>query len=149
MNDNLNGQHCKFFGAFGKVYSLSDENGNVFYVGCTVNSLATRLAGHISEAKSTNAGVNFPKNKIIRSLDFKISGTIVAMHWVTGSDVRSAMNQLKKFEQEWILKFRSLGYPICNRFPMPEKIQRLKELNEYVGQVYECSKETIKQIGQG
>lgn len=47
----LKGQYTKFACAYAKIYTLSDQSGNVFYVGCTVREVHERLSQHIQEAK--------------------------------------------------------------------------------------------------
>jgi len=47
-----------------KIYSLSDYDGNVFYIGCTSSSLKTRLSNHLS-ISGPSVLSNIPKaNKI-------------------------------------------------------------------------------------
>lgn len=131
--------YSDFFGAYAKIYTISDVNGNVFYVGCTTNSIEARLAGHISEARNTNTynklySSKSPKSVRIRELDFKIVITIVHMQWVTSFASMSALKKMARTEKEWIKKYMDLGYSLCNR----EAIVKVKKekilLSEFIGQ---------------
>jgi hypothetical protein len=106
--------YCEFFGAYAKIYTLSDENDNVFYVGSTVKRLETRLAQHISNAKRNKKYGNKRKDDIIRKLNYKIMATIVDMLWVTAQREKDLKHKADSLERKWIQKYASLGYDLCN-----------------------------------
>lgn len=133
------GAYCDFFGAYAKVYTLSDENGNVFYVGCTLQKMETRIAGHIYEASGNKPSTNQKKNSVIKSLNYKVVVKIVDMLWVTASTRKSAARQreVKTLESEWILKFYNLGYDLCNKRGIPKFNLPTKGFTpEFVGQTF-------------
>ena len=137
------GAYCKFFGAFAKIYTLSDESGNVFYVGCTTHNVLSRLAQHISEARSDKTG-NRSKNDRIRSLNYKIVIQIVDMKWYTSNAFKHLCPMAKGLEKEWILKFHYMGYQLCNKAVLRKLFDKPKPIKkEYIGQsfVSSCSKD--------
>jgi hypothetical protein len=101
LNHNLFTANC---------YSLSDINGNVFYVGVTTMKLKTRLAAHLAEAKRSQQG-NRKKCEIIRNLNFEILINLLEQREIEylwrGRDV----------EAKWILFFLEKGVDLsnCNR----------------------------------
>lgn len=114
--------YCEFYGAYAKIYTLSDESGNVFYVGSTVKRLEIRLAQHISNAKCNKKYGNKRKDELIRNLDYKITATIVDMLWVTAQREKDLKHMADKLERQWIQKYASLGYDLCNgRFVITKK----------------------------
>lgn len=128
------GTYCKFFGAFAKIYTLSDESGKVFYVGYTVN-IESRLSTHISEARANKKSSNQMKNEIIRSLNYNIVVKIVDMLWVTGRKGKAAIHNARGLEKEWIEKFFDLGYDLtkCRR---GIKILKKHSQKEFIGQTF-------------
>lgn len=133
------GAYCDFFGAYAKVYTLSDENGNVFYVGCTLQKMETRIGGHIYEACGNKPSTNQKKNSVIRSLNYKVVVKIVDILWITASTRKSAARQreIKVLEAEWILKFYNLGYDLCNKRGIPKFCLPAKEFKpEFIGQSF-------------
>lgn len=135
------GTYCPFYGAYGKVYSLSDRNGNVFYVGCTVMPMEKRLLQHISEAKANRKHSNRAKNKIISDSNFEITATILDIKYVTGRYARNAQRQLCNTEKSWIEKYVSLGYDLCNRDHKRRKERT--NVKEHIGQSFRISKDKI------
>lgn len=133
------GDYCDFFGAYAKVYTLSDQNGNVFYVGCTLQKMETRIAGHIYDACGNKYSTNQKKNSVIRSLNYKVVVKIVDILWVTASTRKSAARQreIKVLEAEWILKFYNLGYDLCNKRGIPKFSVPAKDFKpEFIGQTF-------------
>lgn len=124
------GACCKFVGVFGKIYTLSDENGNVFYVGCTLYPLESRLKSHLSQAR-VNGSVNKRKNELIKSLDFKVIATIVEMKWITGTAIKNMRHKILPLEREWISKYRNLGYQLVNKNRCTYKSKPI--IKEHVG----------------
>lgn len=106
-----------FFGGYAKIYTLSDQANNIFYVGCTVSRLETRLSTHLTEAKSFSNEKKYNKRKCehIRNLKYKITATIVDMKWVTGRSALHAMKKAEDLEQKWIDKYILLGYDLMNK----------------------------------
>lgn len=131
------GAYCKFFGAFAKIYTLSDKDGNVFYVGCTTKSITLRLAQHISEAKCNKSYANSKKNAAIRDIDYCVVAQIVDMRWVTGNKSNMLTKGARDLEKNWILKFHGMGYDLCNRFILRGVVKKPKSINETVGQIFE------------
>lgn len=103
----------RFYGAFANIYTLSDEQGNVFYVGMTTQEASARLQNHLVEARSDN-GNNKKKNEIIRSLNYKIIATVHYSFWITGSTQRMALIRGEAIEKQWILKYINNGCALCN-----------------------------------
>lgn len=101
------------------IYVLTDMSDNVFYVGCTIQPLETRLVQHFAEAKSKANYGNAAKNEKIRSLDFKVKIKEVERVLVSpsrrGSKGYCLNRQGHKAENEWILKFHRMGIPLTNR----------------------------------
>ncbi len=102
-----------FFGTYGIVYSLSDKNGNVFYVGCTIQPLQKRVTAHINEA--ANCENIDKKSCIIRANDGKVSAAVLERKWVTGINGKAAQLRLLNIENYWVKKVESLGYVLCNK----------------------------------
>jgi len=118
MECEVVGASCKFIGVYGKIYTLADEQGNVFYIGSTTFPLEHRLAGHISEAKCSKLRGNKRKIAHIRSLGFKVVATVIDMKWISGTDSkRFKYGEIKELEMKWISKYRQLGYELLNHFP--------------------------------
>lgn len=114
--------YCNFFGTYAKIYTLSDESGDVFYVGSTTKRLEIRLAQHISNAKQNKKYGNKRKDELIRKLNYKIIATIVDMLWVTAQREKDLKHMADKLERQWIQKYASLGYDLCNgRFMVTRK----------------------------
>lgn len=133
--------YCEFYGAYAKIYTLADENGNVFYVGVTTMRLETRLANHISVAKNNKSFGNKRKDAHIRKLNYKIVATIVDMVWVTSGVKKDLVHHADKLEKEWIEKYRALGYSLFNgRQVTPKKIIELEP--EFVGKTLTVKSET-------
>lgn len=128
--------YTKDFEGYAKVYTLSDENGNIFYVGCTVQPIEKRLVMHLSEARSSRAG-NMRKHEIIRSLNYSVVITVLDMKWVTAKKPSWAHAQTKTWEHEWVLKIHALGYDLCNRVVNKKSFRSKKEAKpEFVGQAF-------------
>jgi hypothetical protein len=125
-------QSCNFFGAYAKIYTLSDDLGNVFYVGCTVKRLEVRLAQHISNAKLNKKYGNKRKDEHIRSLNYKITATIVDMLWVTAQREKDLKHKADNLERKWIQKYASLGYDLCNGRYLVTSKNAIQE-PEYIG----------------
>lgn len=120
-----------------KIYSLADNNGNIFYIGMTICPLAKRVAEHISEAKRNHKWNRSVKNERIRELSYDLTATIVHMEFVAGSDQYHALQRARKsLERKWILKFIDLGYKLTNREAKPKIKKVIIPQIEYVGQVY-------------
>ena len=97
-----------------KVYSLSDLDGNVFYVGCTSQSLEARLGCHIANAKS-GSGYNHAKNSHISSLGFKVNISILEEKYTTKiTSPYSATKEMAQREFFWINHFISNGVNLLN-----------------------------------
>lgn len=115
MIQNTKFDYCKFFGAYAEIYTLSDSNYNVFYVGCTLNGVRKRLMSHIAEAKKNSPNSNKRKNKIIRSLDYKVTIQTIAVEYVTGTCLKEAASKARLVESRWIQRYISSGFRLCNR----------------------------------
>lgn len=108
------GSFCMFYGAFAKIYTLSDEYGNVFYVGCATQDLAIRLKLHLTNARACNGTTNRKKDRLIRALEYKVVIKEVDSIWVTGSDRKYLHHKARHLESDWILKFHLMGYKLTN-----------------------------------
>jgi hypothetical protein len=130
--------YCNFYGAYAKIYTLSDFSGNVFYVGCTVNPIDLRLQSHLNGARSLNPNTskyssNSSKSIKIREMEFNVAITIVDMKWVTSEfDGADAIKKAFELEKEWIKKYIDLGYSLCNREARSRKEK--EAIPEFVGQ---------------
>jgi GIY-YIG catalytic domain len=133
--------HSHLYCLYGKVYTLADKSGNVFYVGCTTMTVEQRLCQHISEAKRNSKGTNTRKNLIISKLNYEIVATIVDMVWLTSSRSRLSGQRINKIEKKWIEKYVALGYELCNRDVY--KKRQLASKKEFVGQVYSTKGDKI------
>lgn len=118
----------KPFEGFAKVYTLSDENGNVFYVGCTTRDIKLRLACHITEAKMNTVG-NAIKNAFIRSLDYKVLVTLIEEKFVTGGKAYDAVHRAKDLEYKWMLEFINRGCVLCNNSKEIAFAKKYQKLN--------------------
>jgi hypothetical protein len=134
--------YCNFFGTYTKIYTLSDENGNVFYVGSTTTRLEIRLANHITVAKKNKSSGNKRKDAHIRKLNYKITATIVDMIWVTADRKKDLTHKADKIEKQWIDKYLSLGYALLNgRQVVPKKV--IDPEPEYIGKTINVSSDAI------
>lgn len=123
--------YSNFFGAYAKVYTLSDKDGDVFYVGCTVHELEKRVAAHISEARSGKG--NKRKAARIVQADLEVYATIVEIKWVTERSAVDALMKMASIEKKWISKYMDLGYNLCNKEAHRGKNSKRQPLEEYVG----------------
>lgn len=133
-------EYSELYYGYGKVYTLSDKSGNVFYVGCTTGAMNARLSGHISEARANYTNSNKTKNKIIADSNFDIVATIVEIKWLTWMfrDIYRCQT-LKKLERQYIKKYLDLGYDLCNR--EAKRKEKLLDTPEFIGQTF-----TTKQV---
>lgn len=112
----LRGQYSSLFCGYAKIYTLSDYDGIVFYVGCTSRSLEQRLTGHILQAKKA---LHFDKKCLkIRKCGFKIFINEIDSVYITGSRPKFALPDAYKKEKEWIARYFLEGHPLTNRFPV-------------------------------
>lgn len=130
--------HKRNIDAVGKIYTLSDRDGNVFYVGCTILSIEYRLQCHISQAmsKKLRLQVNTKKIQRIRDLNFDIVATIVEIVKIDGSKVPSPKKYLKPFELKWIKKYLNDGCDLCNTAQDMGISRREPLKKEIVGQTF-------------
>lgn len=126
--------HTKLSIAFGKVYSLADLEGNVFYVGSTTGDMYSRLSQHLSQARSKFTKDKTEKSKRIKSLNFKVVAKIIQLQWLIPYSPIYNVKSLARLEKKWIIKFFSLGYELCNKDGQPRK--NLVETSVYVGKVF-------------
>jgi hypothetical protein len=127
--------YCTFFGGYAQVYTLADNDGKVFYVGCTVRPLEKRIAVHISDAKA-NRGYNKKKNLIIRSLNYQVSVKVVDIKWVTSTSASCAGTHIKGLEKEWMLRYHRMGSELCNMDIDRLLITKPQTRRSYVGQSF-------------
>lgn len=100
--------------AIARIYILSDMDGNVFYVGCTIQPLFVRLKMHLCEAKINHSFTNKAKNKKIQLLDFKVLITEVDRMEVSGYEGYQMTNKAKDLELSWVKKYKSMGCQLTN-----------------------------------
>lgn len=105
----------------GKVYTLSDNKGNIFYVGATIGSTKSRFKKHISEAE-TGIGCNQCKNLKIASLNYEVFMNII--------DEGETKEEVYKKEKYWIEEYSSLGHKLCNKHSRSIDLTKLREQNE-------------------
>lgn len=98
------------------IYTLSDLDGNIFYVGCTERKLSERLSAHISEAKKGRG--NKEKNRIIVELEFKVVITEIDSCPLRN---RTDLMRANRREEQWIVRFRENGHTLCNIRPREKK----------------------------
>lgn len=97
-----------------KVYSLSDEKGDVFYIGCTINSVATRMRQHVCSAKKKRKPSKTGDK--IRALNYRVCATVVAIATVENITVSDALIKARVMEREYMDKYEALGYTLTNSF---------------------------------
>lgn len=99
------------------VYSLSDKNGDVFYIGQTFK-LKQRIYQHISEAKRS------AKNKVINALEkdakiinsnFNINYAVVKSVDCSHLSKEEAKRKMVELEEMYIKKYIKLGHKLCNK----------------------------------
>lgn len=83
------------------VYTLSDLNDNVFYVGSTIKPLATRLSQHVHKAK-------FDLEKSKKAQKIKELNLQVKIN---------AIDENGDKEDEWINWFKERGIELTNKVP--------------------------------
>jgi hypothetical protein len=105
---------------FAKVYTLSDLNGDVFYVGITTGTLERRLTAHLCDARIGKG--NAKKNERIILCQFKPKISQVDIMYVTGYNSSMAMNKARFLEYEWICRFRDQGMDLANSRYVPEEL---------------------------
>lgn len=106
---------CRLVCAYVRIYTLSDKDGNVFYVGYTTQNIEKRLGAHLAEAKYGPVSGNKRKNAHIAKLNFQVAATIVDMVLFSGSSWDHIAKKGRKLEKEWIIKYKALGYDLLNR----------------------------------
>jgi uncharacterized protein YbcI len=107
-----------------KIYTLSDNTGNdIFYVGCTRNSVSERLMQHLKDAYSRN-----PKSAKIIALNYEVLITVVE---VLESNDKMV---IKAAEERWILHYQKKGYTLTNTY-VPKK-----NIEEIVGYTFSSKK---------
>lgn len=110
------GAYCNFFGAVGRVYTLADLNGVVFYVGCTILPMYKRIAQHISTAKrDARRIIKSEKSKIIIANGFNVIVQVQLTAWTTGKNASEAQSKLVVIEDFVIDLFAEVGCPLCNK----------------------------------
>jgi hypothetical protein len=124
----------RFCGAYSKIYTLSDKNGNVFYVGCTVRNAEIRFKQHINEAKA--GYLKSRKLKRIQELNYEVVMTIVDMFWITGYDHMDLVHRSQRKELEWINKYRELGYELTNG-RIKKFTKEKQESKNHIGQTFQ------------
>ena len=96
------------------VYVLTDMDKNVFYVGCTTQTLTNRLLGHLNAAKKNYPYTNIAKNEKIRSLDFNVLIKEVDCVTVKAISSKKAILLAEKLEHQWIVKIYTSGIMLFN-----------------------------------
>lgn len=119
---------CPYFRACGKIYTLSDEGGNVFYVGCTTRPIITRYSAHINCAKYGRKW-NKEKSDIIRSLNYKVNLSIVQAIWIIGRNRREATRTLLALEKKWIEHYLNAGHKLTNKHSRPRIVSKSEAQN--------------------
>lgn len=115
--------------AIAKIYTLTDENDNVFYVGCTIGSLETRLYDHIQGACNTKTVSNSLKSKKIRELGFKVKIVAVDYMAVEAGNSWDATRKAADLENDWSLKFMMEGIELTNdRIRVRSKLPNAKKI---------------------
>lgn len=93
------------------VYSLSDMNGNIFYVGATTGPIDKRKKEHVREAKYSDKR---KKDKMIRQLDYKFNINLVERKAITSRSSERAFKTISVIEKYWIRKYISNGINLTN-----------------------------------
>lgn len=107
---------CPVFYIVFRFYTLSDMDGNVFYVGLTRFPVEKRLLQHLNEARAYR-GQNFVNGRKclkIRSLDYRILMTVIETKWVAVKNVRAIPFQIRDLEKEFIQKYLESGHALLN-----------------------------------
>lgn len=100
--------------ACAKIYTLADENGNVFYVGSTIQPIRVRFDQHLLQARNTGYNPT-EKCKAIVALDFNIVITVVDIRHLSEPTYKELNRKILDLEKEWIIKYLELGYKLTNR----------------------------------
>jgi hypothetical protein len=94
-----------------KIYTLSDSTGeDIFYVGCTRNTLAARLSEHLRDASPYRYSddTKFTKGDKIYALRYEVLITVVEV--VESQDKKV----IKAAENKWIEYYLKKGYNLTN-----------------------------------
>lgn len=107
-----------------KIYTLTDFDNNVFYVGCTTVGLKQRLQQHLSSCNSYDSWSNSLKVQKIRSLNFRVRINELETVVVFATNRRCASRKAEVYERRWIKKFEGMGIELCNcSFTTNEKVK--------------------------
>lgn len=106
------------FSMLGSVYSLSDLDGNIFYIGATTISVKKRFGHHISVAKSLAKGKKSRSCtqsalKIIK-LDFNVECKILSTKTYDAVSKKEALENLNKDEMDHIKQAKAAGHKLVN-----------------------------------
>lgn len=100
------------------IYTLSDKDGNVFYVGATIQYIEHRFSIHISQAKRCQKGLAKPNrkdNKII-SLNFDVFCNVVKSGLLPQNlSVNGLKYYILPIEYKYIKKYMNKGCILYNR----------------------------------
>lgn len=110
-----------------KIYTLSDKNGGVFWVGCTIREIEQRLYDHLCEARNNHPYSNKRKNEKIRGLNYDVYATVIDTRVIECQSRSLAKRETKNWELEWIYKYRNQGYELCNS-EVNRKLSYLREI---------------------
>lgn len=109
-----------------RVYMLSDFEGNVFYIGCTIQPLSVRLKMHLQEAKTNRVFTNKDKNKKIKELDFKVLVTELEKVEVSGYKGYQMNGRARDVEMKWLIHYHNTGSLLTNKRELRFLIKRNK-----------------------
>lgn len=95
-----------------KIYTLSDKNGNIFYVGCTAEKLDVRLKAHLLNVRTYP---NSEKAKYFAAINNEVIVKAVYKETVSTIYKFQAHRKIAAKELEYIYKYTDLGHPLVNR----------------------------------
>lgn len=112
----LLGQSTRLLIGFAQVYTLSDMQDNVFYIGVTMHEdVDIRFRSHISSAVMQRRVSEKEKNDKIVSLNFQIKINVIERVWVVADDNSIRRNDWSKYDLPWIEWYKRWGCILVNK----------------------------------
>lgn len=105
------------------VYTLSDIEGNIFYVGCS-SDLKKRLKAHITEAKGDHCYTNRKKNAKIRSLNYQILIKEIDRLEAKNYQINLAKYEGRDIEYKRIVEYHRMGFNLVNDYDLPKALKK-------------------------
>ena len=124
-----------------KIYTLTCPlDGNIKYVGATIQDLKIRLAGHCSAREGTH-----DKEIWIESLKIKKLKPVIEVLETIQSENKTHINYI---EQYWINQFKQWGFELYNGIHYSVNNRKGRSPQEYLEFKYKKDKQFYKQLKQ-